>query len=82
MNSIKLLVLVLVLCLMAVLFLLGTAALNNTTTEYKTSFNYVQSVQAFNDSEAGIAEAFACINENLDLNLGQWNPATDNDLFN
>ncbi|MGA1825825.1 MAG: PilX N-terminal domain-containing pilus assembly protein [bacterium] len=63
-------VLVLVLCLMAVLFLLGTAALNNITTEYKTSYNYMQSVQAFNDAEAGIGEAVGTISANLDHVFG------------
>ncbi|MEW6381683.1 MAG: pilus assembly PilX N-terminal domain-containing protein [bacterium] len=56
--------LVTVMALMAVLFLLGTAVLTNTATEYKISQNHKQSIQAFYDCEAGIAEATARIKNN------------------
>jgi len=59
-NS-KGLALVSVMCLMAILFLLGSAALTNKVTESKICKNYVQSVQAFYDCEAGIAAAMAQI---------------------
>lgn len=55
------LALVSVMCLMAILFLLGTAALTNKATESKICQNYVQSVQAFYDCEAGIAAGMAQI---------------------
>ena len=66
--------------LMVVLFLLGTAALTSTNIESKINQNYIQSVQAFYDCEAGIAEAMARINNDT-LNLDQWKQAADSDLF-
>ena len=65
---------------MAILFLLGTAALTTTNIESKINRNYIQSVQAFYDCEAGIAEAIARINDDT-LNLDQWEQATDSGLF-
>ncbi len=69
-----------VLGLMAILFLLGTAALTTTNIESKINQNYIQSVQAFYDSEAGIAEAMARINDDT-LTLDQWAQAADSGLF-
>ena len=61
--------LVSVMCLMAILFLLGSAALTIKVTESKICQNYIKSVQAFYDCEAGIAAAMAQIdNETATLN--------------
>jgi len=57
---------------MVILFLLGTASINNVTTEYRTSYNYLQSVQAFNDAEAGIGEVVGIITTNRNPVLDTW----------
>lgn len=72
--------LITVMGLMAILFLLGTAALTNTATESKSNQNYVRSVQAFYDAEAGLAEAIAQIKNNTDTR-DQWQQSTDDALF-
>ena len=66
--------------IMAILFVLGTAALTTTNMESKISQNYIQSIQALYDCEAGIAEAMARIKEDT-LNLDQWEQADNNALF-
>lgn len=63
--------LIAVMGLMAILFLLGSAALTNTSTESKISQNYLQSVQALYDCEAGVSEAMARIKNNQ-IPLNQW----------
>ena len=72
--------LVSVMCLMAILFLLGSAALTNKATETKICKNYVQSVQAFYDCEAGIAAAMAQI-ENNTATLDQLIDTLPDSLF-
>ena len=72
--------LVSVMCLMAILFLLGIAALTNTDTESKICQNYVQSVQAFYDCEAAIAAAMAQINNDT-ATLDQTIDTLPTDLF-
>jgi|GEM_PF-2093743 len=52
---------VIVLCVMAALFAIGAASLINAATERKISQNYQQSVRAFYDCEAGVAEGMARI---------------------
>ncbi len=74
------LALISVMGLMSILFLLGTAAMTITSTEKKVSHNYMQSVQAFYDCEAGIAEAMAKINNNT-ATLNQWRQASDSSSF-
>jgi len=66
--------------LMVIIFLLGTAALTIINIESKINRNYIQSVQALYDCEAGIAEAMARINDDT-LTLDQWEQATDSKLF-
>ncbi|MGA1869890.1 MAG: pilus assembly PilX N-terminal domain-containing protein [bacterium] len=74
--------LVLVLLIMAVLFLMGSAALTNMSTDFKTCYNYKQSLQALNSCEAGIAEAIARIKTNQIEELDQWQPAININLLN
>lgn len=77
--------LVMVMVIMSVLLLVGTAALTNTATEYKISQNYRQSVHAFYDCEAGLAEAVAQIkNDAAIVDHGgdpNWIVASNSGLF-
>jgi len=77
--------LVAVMAIMAILFVLGTAILTNTVVETKISQNHKQSIQAFYDCEAGIAEAIAKIKNNtatLDHDGDpNWVPAINSTLF-
>ncbi|MGA1824947.1 MAG: PilX N-terminal domain-containing pilus assembly protein [bacterium] len=74
--------LVIVLLLTVVLFLLGNAALTNISTDFKTCYNYMQSLQALNSCEAGIAEGIARIKTNQIIAFDAWESAINTDLLN